>query len=310
MARVSVIIPVYNAELTLTRTLESLLHQTIFDFEAIVVDDHSHDHGIINNMLLLQSDQRFQLISLSENSGPSAARNTGIRAATSEWIALLDADDAWLPDRLSNLLSATNNVDFVADDLLEFDVHANTITGRMFGGFGKIHLDLISHLNDWPGARGDTGYLKPLMRRSYLIEHSLYYDCDLRHGEDYILYATALCQGAKFRLLDEAGYVYSAPYGTKSRRKSPFSHTKPDGLAMSRKLSHLLDLYSKKLTADEQAAMLAKVALLSKIDALWAFNDAFRAGRIDQCALIYIRNKFVRERSVRWLRRKILLMKT
>jgi glycosyltransferase involved in cell wall biosynthesis len=93
---VSIIIPTYNRCTVLGRAMESVFSQTFTDFELIVVDDGSTDH---TSALLDRYRNRIKVIR-QENRGVSAARNTGIRAAKGEFIALLDSDDSWLPQKL------------------------------------------------------------------------------------------------------------------------------------------------------------------------------------------------------------------
>jgi glycosyltransferase involved in cell wall biosynthesis len=92
--KISVVIPAYNAARFLPRCLESVYAQTLKPEEVIVVDDGSTD-----NTAALASELGATVVS-RRNGGLSAARNTGIQHASSEWIALLDADDLWLPEKL------------------------------------------------------------------------------------------------------------------------------------------------------------------------------------------------------------------
>ena len=103
MSAVSVVIPLYNKEKYIQRTLNSVLSQTVQPAEIIVVDDGSTDNGpsIVESMIA--KDPRIRLIRQS-NSGVSAARNKGIKEARYELIALLDSDDAWKPDFLETIL--------------------------------------------------------------------------------------------------------------------------------------------------------------------------------------------------------------
>jgi glycosyltransferase involved in cell wall biosynthesis len=96
--RVSVIIPLYNKAAYVERALASVAAQTFTDFEVIVVDDGSTDEG--PKTVADFSDPRVRLIR-QDNMGPGAARNRGLREATGELIAFLDADDEWLPDYLA-----------------------------------------------------------------------------------------------------------------------------------------------------------------------------------------------------------------
>lgn len=98
MSTVSVIIPTFNRALSVRRAVSSVLFQAFRDVEVIVVDDGSDD----DTRYQLAPFRRFiRVISHPENRGVSAARNTGIRASGSPWIAFLDSDDYWLPEKLS-----------------------------------------------------------------------------------------------------------------------------------------------------------------------------------------------------------------
>ena len=95
---VSVIVPVFSRADTIGRALESVLSQTFSDYEIVVVDDGSTDDTcrIIEQ---IQTD-RLTLIRHASNRGPAAARNTAINASRGRWIAFLDSDDAWRPEKL------------------------------------------------------------------------------------------------------------------------------------------------------------------------------------------------------------------
>jgi glycosyltransferase involved in cell wall biosynthesis len=98
---VSVIIPTYNRAWSIGRAIDSVLAQTVRDFELIVVDDGSTD-GTGRYLGTTYPDLRVITI---PHSGVSGARNTGIRNAQGKWIAFLDSDDYWMPEKLSEQLS-------------------------------------------------------------------------------------------------------------------------------------------------------------------------------------------------------------
>jgi glycosyltransferase involved in cell wall biosynthesis len=100
--RITVVVPLYNKKAFIARTLTSVLAQSIQDIEVIVVDDGSTDDG--GSIVATCTDPRVRLVR-KENGGDASARNMGIRAATGEYIAFIDADDEWLPDHLSVLLA-------------------------------------------------------------------------------------------------------------------------------------------------------------------------------------------------------------
>ena len=97
----SVVIPAYNAEKYVTAAVESVLSQTVCDFEVLVIDDGSQDET--GRVVMAKSDSRIRYIR-QENGGVSSARNTGIHAANGDYICFLDADDFWYPDHLETLV--------------------------------------------------------------------------------------------------------------------------------------------------------------------------------------------------------------
>jgi glycosyltransferase involved in cell wall biosynthesis len=102
MARVAVIIPVYNGAATVAEAIASVLAQTYRDFEAIAVDDGSTD----STAQVLQGFAPAIRIVTRPNGGISAARNSGLRESSSELVALLDCDDTWMPAMLEHAVAA------------------------------------------------------------------------------------------------------------------------------------------------------------------------------------------------------------
>lgn len=94
---ISVVIPLYNKETIIKKSLESVLTQDYDDFEVVVVNDGSTDNSV--EIVKSIRDSRITLIE-QENGGPSKARNTGVKNAKGEWILFLDADDELLPNSL------------------------------------------------------------------------------------------------------------------------------------------------------------------------------------------------------------------
>jgi GT2 family glycosyltransferase len=97
---VSVLIPAHNAQATLLETLQSVKRQSFADLEVIVVDDGSRDDTARIAADFAARDTRFRLVQQA-NAGAAAARNTALALACGEWIAPLDADDLWHPDKLA-----------------------------------------------------------------------------------------------------------------------------------------------------------------------------------------------------------------
>lgn len=108
---VSIITPSYKSEQFIAHTIESAISQTFSDWEMIIVDDMSPDRS--NEIIQRYSkvDRRIKLIKLKENSGPANARNIAIKEARGRYIAFLDADDLWVPDKLKKQLDLMREKD-------------------------------------------------------------------------------------------------------------------------------------------------------------------------------------------------------
>lgn len=111
--KVSIITPNYNSSSFIADTITSVIEQTYRNWELIVVDDCSTDNSLEIVQLAQKDDPRVKLIKLSENVGVAEARNIGIREAKGQFIAFLDSDDLWYPDKLEKQISfmKENNID-------------------------------------------------------------------------------------------------------------------------------------------------------------------------------------------------------
>lgn len=116
MARVSVIIPAYNAAAFVRDTLDSALAQTHADLEVIVVDDSSTDN---TPQVLAEYGDRIR-VHRQPNGGVASARNTGARIATGDWVAFLDADDVWLPRKVEAQIAAAGQCPWVYTNRFNF----------------------------------------------------------------------------------------------------------------------------------------------------------------------------------------------
>ncbi len=120
---ISAVIPTYNYGHFVTAAVRNVLAQTYRNLEVIVVDDGSKDN---TRERLAPYLDRIRYV-YQENQGPSAARNTGIRSATGEWVALLDSDDLWHPRKLElqvKYLQAHPEVGLLGSDRV-YDLHGD-----------------------------------------------------------------------------------------------------------------------------------------------------------------------------------------
>jgi len=214
-ACVDALISVWNNESTIGRAVRSALCEPEIN-RVIVVDDGSSDDTFsVVSALVDQVGDRILLHRLERNAGPSAARNVGFGLSKAPWIAILDGDDYFRPGRIRALLEDSGGADFVADDqtqIIEGESDDPLSTGKCLLGIEEtIKLDLATfvaeNISDGSRARKEFGFLKPMMRRSFLNEHRLQYDEQIRLGEDFALYARALAAGAVFKVIPSRTYV-------------------------------------------------------------------------------------------------------
>jgi succinoglycan biosynthesis protein ExoU len=210
--RVAVIIPARNAEATIARAVASALAEPEAA-QVVVVDDGSTDETAARALACDDGSGRLTVHRLATSGGPAQARNLAIALTDAPWIAPLDADDFLLAGRLARLLDYADDVDLVADDLLLVPEGAEDGPPKRLIGDAlalPARLDFCGfvdgNISRPRRARREYGFLKPLIRRDFLERHGLAYQ-DLRLGEDFVLYATALANGARFRLAPACGYV-------------------------------------------------------------------------------------------------------
>ena len=140
MPTFSIIVPVYNAEKTLHRCLDSLLAQTYQDFEVHMIENGSRDGSRTICQEYAKKDPRFLLHASDVNSGPSGARNIGLDHACGSYVAFLDSDDYVEPEYLLELYKAFENADVVF-----FGYHQVTTEGRSLGN----HIPAVEETADY-----------------------------------------------------------------------------------------------------------------------------------------------------------------
>src|SRR5215212_1014671 len=212
--KVSVIVPAFNAALFLERALNSVLTQTMPDFEIIVVDDGSSDATLEIARKAAACDSRIRVLQNERNLGLSMSRNRAIGVARGEWVAFLDADDLWSSERLAQMLAVANEADVVSDDINIYIPHNSEITcawGEIWSLLLHQSVDVTKcprQVNILEFVRHDLGLLKPLIRRSFLEQHSLVHKSHLRIVPDFSLYFEILASGARWLQLPNRFYYY------------------------------------------------------------------------------------------------------
>lgn len=220
--RVTVAIPVYNSASTLARAIRSAAGQTLRDIEILVADDASTDDSAAIAEAMALGDRRIRVIRLHPNGGKPRAMNAMVEAARGEWVAVLDADDCYLPDRLERLVGAAeeHGVEMAADNLLYFDAGVERVLRTGFDpaiGTRVIGTDeLVRTASSF--AEFDLGILKPLVRRQFVLDRGLRYYEGTRLAEDFYYLLMFFVSGGRACLVSEPLYQWTLPFGTVSRR--------------------------------------------------------------------------------------------
>jgi glycosyltransferase involved in cell wall biosynthesis len=151
MVTVSVVVPTYNRADAVQRTVDSVLDQTFEDFEVIVVDDASDDDtaAVIDSY----DDSRVVLRSHETNRGGSAARNTGIGAASGEYIAFLDSDDEWRPRKLERQVETLERR---GDEWVAAYCGVEMVSENDPSPFERLAATYFSRRRDTEGAEGGS----------------------------------------------------------------------------------------------------------------------------------------------------------
>lgn len=225
--RASVVIAAKDAGAFVADAISSALSQTMADLEVIVVDDGSTDDTAAVVMACARGDARVTLLRNPRSRGVSSARNRAIRHARGEWIAVLDADDEFAPKRLEIMIreATARGLDVLADNLELRDFATKASLGRACPTAWMARSEPITLTEllerDVPGSGYKMfGFIKPIMRRRFLVEKGITYREDVWCAEDFLLYAQCLIAGARFGVMDEALYLYAQRSGSASASSS------------------------------------------------------------------------------------------
>lgn len=269
---VSVIIAAYNAENCLNRAVQSALGQTCTPLEVLIINDGSTDGTRRVIAQLEKQDHRVRGINLKKNTGPAAARNVGFDLANGEWIAILDADDAYLPTRVAKMVAIANRMsaDVVVDNFCYCDPHSEKIGAQALDSHSTPSLvdftEFVSKARPY-GSESDWGLLKPLFRTQFLNKNKLRYPPESRHGEDFLFICGCFLAGARFVLDRQVGYLYS-------QRSSGWSRTR---------VNYELMCEHTKALADDHRVRENKQLVSAFHERLFALRRLSAARELERC---------------------------
>lgn len=207
---VSIIMAAYNAEKTIELAIESVLNQTYSNFELLVINDCSKDGTAKLVEAFSAKDNRVRLISNEKNSGVSYTRKHGLEEAKGSWIAILDSDDAWTPEKLEKQIALQKRMNA---DLL--------FTGSAFMDSDGRPIDWYLH------APAEVTYRQLLKQNvlsnsSALVRKELYakhYAIGDGMHEDFAIWLSILKEGKKAYGVDEPLLIYRIAKSSKSGNK-------------------------------------------------------------------------------------------
>lgn len=207
---ISIIMAAYNGEKTIEQAINSVLNQTYPDFELLVVNDCSNDRTVELVENIEAKDSRVRLISNAKNSGVSYTRKHGLEEAKGLWIAILDSDDAWAPEKLEKQIDLQKRMNA---DLL--------FTGSAFMDSDGRPIDWYLH------APMEVTYRQLLKQNvlsnsSALVRKELYakyYAAGDEMHEDFAIWLSILKEGKKAYGVDEPLLIYRIAKSSKSGNK-------------------------------------------------------------------------------------------
>ena len=214
MSVISIIVPIYNAEKTLVRCIESILAQEFSNFELIIIDDGSTDASGAICDEYAKKDFRIRVIH-KQNGGVSSARNQGIDNAKGEWITFCDADDYVYPCWLTNFIDNSQDADLVVQgiiadgNLYDFSKKGDRIIGIDFIGDSIVCIEKLFE-------KGILGYpWNKLFRRYIIAQNNLHFDSSIHLKEDEIFVLQYLKYCRVIQSTSKAGYYYEVPDWTR-----------------------------------------------------------------------------------------------
>lgn len=202
----SIIIPVYQAEKSLERCVQSVLTQECSDYEILLVDDGSTDNSGTICDAFAERDARVKVIH-QPNAGVSLARNAGIQMATGEYLLFLDSDDALMPQGLTTLANATNNG--IADVVIAgLSVLENGMAVRKIG----LDKEMQSNREIWEMICRDSapfGYAGgKIIRRGIVNKHAVVFNANMHSQEDLDFFLSGYGFSKTIHVIPDCVYAY------------------------------------------------------------------------------------------------------
>lgn len=217
MPKISVIMAAYNAEKTIGYAINSIINQSFQDFEILICDDFSTDNTI--SVVKSYSDKRIRLFSNSSNIGPGESRDFLIDQAEGEWVATIDADDIYMPNRLEIFWNVAQKSPgaVIFDEIMEcHDIGEHLVPWKavrkpsLLAGAQEVNCEI----NPAKWLRCERTILKWMVPRDLIRKNKIKHP-NVRFGEDLGFALRLLCgTGAPLWYIPETLYLYRLSDGS------------------------------------------------------------------------------------------------
>jgi glycosyltransferase involved in cell wall biosynthesis len=194
--KVSVVIPTYNCDLYINEAIDSVLEQTFSDYEIIIVDNSSTDRTV--ELIESYSDSRVQLVSCQNNGIIAKSRNIGVSISQGEFLAFLDGDDLWYPQKLEICIPLLSSAfDLVYHGELWFDNQGNSRSVKYRAEDRSSYSKLL--------AKGNNISTSSVVVRKSVLERvgGFCENPEYISAEDYDLWMRLALNGASFKYVDQ-----------------------------------------------------------------------------------------------------------
>ncbi|WP_337495103.1 glycosyltransferase family 2 protein, partial [[Ruminococcus] torques] len=223
MKKITIIMPVFNKEKYIRETIESVLNQTLNEFEFIIIDDGSTDKSGIISDVYARKDERIRVIHIP-NGGVSNARNIGLDMAEGEYITFIDADDRVTEGYLENLYDCITNskADMVISGYKKVWEDSDKVEISSMNILGLVEMDdILPYFAKWQKETGIFGYCWGKVFSRELCQ-GIYFDTSIRLAEDFDFYLKLYRRVKTIYFDNKYNYLYLQEAQNSSVAKSDY----------------------------------------------------------------------------------------
>lgn len=291
MIKLSIIIPVHNSEKHIEKCINSILNQTVSDFELIIIDDGSTDQSyeIIKNLI---KEKRNIYLYHQSNKGVSATRNLGILKAKGEYITFVDSDDYINKNFVEFLISKVNynSWDCVISGLSYIYKYKEKVT---------IHLEdkewIPKNPQEWIlfyKTKLLTSPVAKLYKKDIIIKYNIRFDTELSFAEDRDFNISYLSHTNKFLVCNYQGYNYNKDVENSLSQKRPTYKLKNDYKYWNKLFQHISNINNGIYNDSYLANLLYHFTIDNYIE-LFKYNSYKNANKIINDSQLYFNKEYI-----------------